>query len=296
MAAPKWFEQSYKADLKGQNRRVLGPIEEAMREDMILNNSTRDTVHLHPSEMAKNDWCTRATWYKVKDTSQSNPENLNLRRINILAEGNNIHDKWQTWMRRAGILAGNWKCRVCHHKWWEDAPPSICPECEASPELIRYAEVPVEDTEHRIIGHADGLIIDQTGKALIEIKSVGLGTIRWDAPKMYELYEDGTLGIDALWKRLKRPLTTHLRQINLYMHCTGIHDAVVIYEWKPTQEVKEFQITYDPALVDPMLAKALTLIDDIDNDVLPPRYPGAMKSKQPCVFCSYKSTCFESTE
>jgi hypothetical protein len=294
VSAPKWYEQSYKSNLKGQNRRVLGPIEETMREDMILNNSHRDTEHLHPSEMSKDRWCIRQTWYKINGHSESNPENLNLRRINILAEGNNIHDKWQNWMRRAGILAGNWKCLICHHKWWQDSSPVICPECEADGHLIRYAEVAVEDKAHRIIGHADGMVIDERGKALIEIKSVGLGTIRWDAPKLYELYESGAADLDELWKRIKRPLTTHLRQINLYMHCTGIHDAVVIYEWKPTQEVKEFQIKFDPLIVEEMLDKADDLIEHLDAGTLPPRIDNAMKSKMPCVFCSYKSTCFDS--
>ena len=123
---------------------------------------------------------------------------------------------------------------------------------------------------------------------------MGLGTIRWDAPKLYELYENGTVDLDGLWKRIKRPLTAHLRQINLYMHCTGVHDAVVIYEWKPTQEVKEFQIKFDTLLVEEMLDKADDLIDHLDAGTLPPRIDNAMKSKQPCVFCSHKSTCFDS--
>ena len=81
-----------------------------------------------------------------------------------------------------------------------------------------------------IIGHADGIVSDKKGRTLIEIKSVGLGTIRWEAPDLYNQYTTERLSIDDVWKKLRQPFASHVRQRMLYMHCTGIHELVFLYE------------------------------------------------------------------
>jgi hypothetical protein len=156
---------------------------------------------------------------------------------------------------------------------------------------IVYREVPIKSDEYRIIGHADGEWDDGQGTALVEIKSVGLGTIRWDAPQLYDGFANGDLSLAELWKRIKRPLLPHRRQINLYMHCTGIHNAIVIYEWKPTQEVKEFALAYDSSLVQPMLDGAVEVNASLESGVAPPKPPTFRKSVE-CKMCPYKTGCW----
>ena len=286
-----WYLNNYKEQFSAKdNNRVLSKIEAALAVEQAERNSHRDTKHFHSSEMAKDNWCPRSTWYKITDTEESDPQSMNLKRMNIFAEGHNIHDKWQRWMWKAGCLWGNWQCKSCEYKW-EDKSPMSCPLC--SSDDLRYKEVPVYSERYRIIGHADGVWDDDKGKAVVEIKSVGLGTIRWDAPKLYEGYASGDLSLDELWKHIKRPLTTHRRQVNLYMMCLGIEEAIVIYEWKPSQDVKEFHIKYDPALTADILDGIDEVMDALEDDIVPVRPVRAThKSCEFCRFCTYKSTCW----
>jgi hypothetical protein len=122
--------------------------------------------------------------------------------------------------------------------------------------------------------------------------SVGLGTVKWDAPALYQAYEDKEIDLDELWNRIKRPLTPHRKQVNLYMYFLGVSQAIVIYEWKPTQEVKEFHLTLDMGLVQPMLDGAEQLLKHLEDKEVPPRPEGARKSGM-CKYCSFKTMCWE---
>lgn len=285
-----WYLMEYQKQFSAKpEQRVLSKVEAVVAEHQAIRNSHRDTEHLHPSDLAKNNWCARASYFKITGEVDADPSHSNLRRLNIFAEGNAIHDKWQKWMHMTGCLVGNWYCHECESGWMGKSPQS-CPSCMS--DRITYREVPIYDEEHHIIGHSDGEWEDAQGRALIEIKSVGLGTVRWDAPDLYAGYERGELSLDELWKRIKRPLLPHRKQINLYMHCRKIDKAIVIYEWKPSQEVKEFHLTYDPALVQPMLDGAKTVVEALEEKVAPPRPAGFRKSME-CRFCEFKSGCWK---
>lgn len=289
MSELPWHEQTFKKNL-ASTKRLLPQLEHILVQQNDAKQALRDTDHIHPSEMANEQWCPRATQYRITGVPESDPEYSPFKRLNIFAEGNAIHDKWQGWMAQAGILVGNWKCLVCGHKWW-DKSPQVCAECDAK--AIRYAEVPIFDAKHRVLGHADGAIEDDQGEALIELKSVGLGTIRYDAPNLYAAFANGNISLDELWNRIKRPLAAHNRQIQLYMYCTGVHDAIVIYEWKPTQEVREFAIKFEPSIVRPMLERCDEIIDALEEDYLLPRPENATaKSCTLCQYCSFRSTCW----
>lgn len=270
--------------------RILGPVEDALTAENEHRQSFRDTDHLHPSSLSKNDWCPREAYYKITKETETNQSAPSLRRLNIFAEGNSIHEKWQRWMWRAGGLYGRWECRNCDHDWW-DTSPEVCPSCFAA-DRVRYMEVPIENKEHHILGHADGVWEDDQGRAVVEIKTVGLGTIRWDAPSLYEGYANGDLDLDGLWAAIKRPLLPHRKQANLYMYCLGLEDAIVIYEWKPSQEVKEFHLTLNTNLVQTMLDGADLVIKHLELGAPPDRPEGFYKTKQ-CKFCPFKDKCWE---
>lgn len=271
--------------------RLLGHIEHAITKELTEKNAARDTLHIHPSSLSKTDWCPRETYYTMTGAEVSNHESLSLRRMNIFAEGHSIHDKWQRWMWDAGGLMGVFGCHSCGHRWYGKSPKK-CPECGAGRTHLRYREVPIFNDRYHVIGNADGLWEDKQGKAVVELKSVGLGTIRWDAPALYQAYEDKEIDLDELWKRIKRPLTPHRKQVNLYMYFLGVSQAIVIYEWKPTQEVKEFHLTLDMELVQPMLDGAADLLEHLENKEVPPRPEGARKSGM-CKYCSFKTMCWE---
>ena len=286
-----WYMKEYKEMLAvGAEKRLLGKVERVLLQSSEKRNQQRDTAHLHPSEMAKENWCPRQSYFKMTDMEVSDPESFSFQRLNIFEEGHYIHAKWQDWMHQTGILVGFWKCNRCGDKWWAKSPDR-CPACFEQD--FRYAEVPLSNEEYHILGHADGQIEDDQGEALVELKSVGLGTIRFDAPALYKAYETGDIKLDELWKRIKRPLASHNRQIQIYMFCKNIHNAVVIYEWKPTQEVKEFALKYDPSVVKPLLEGAKSILEAIKDD-MPPVKPASATSTScaTCKFCPFKSKCW----
>lgn len=283
-----WFLQDYKKSLTARGR-LIPRLEQRLMRNAMAKNAKRDTLHLHPSEISKKDWCPRSSWYVIR-SQDPKQESYNFQRLNIFAEGNTIHDKWQTWLHEEEILEGMWFCRECQHKWWA-LSPGACIAC-GSPFFV-YQEVPIEDPEHLILGHADGLIADNRGKALIEIKSVGLGTLRFDAPEILAPYSKGQISLDELWKSIRKPFPSHLRQINLYMHATGIHDAVVIYEFKPTQAVKEFEIRFNEELISGILAGCTSVKSALEGGQSPmrPIWAESPESKG-CKNCPFNATCW----
>lgn len=285
---PDWILADYKKSLIAKGR-LVPRLEQRLMRDSLEKNAKRDTDHLHPSEISKKNWCPRSSWYAIKHKDHKK-ESYNFQRLNIFAEGNTIHDKWQGWLRAEGILEGMWLCLSCSHRWW-DRSPDECPSC--SGRFVAYREVPIQDGDHLILGHADGQITDEKGKALIEIKSVGLGTLRFDAPEILAPYSKGHISLDELWKSIRKPFPSHLRQINLYMYCTGVHDAVVIYEFKPTQAVKEFEIRFREDLVEDILAGCLTVKKALEGGISPMRPIWAESPATPgCKSCPFNKKCW----
>lgn len=249
-----WHLKNYKQSLNSRLRLVPVVEKQLMLEQL---NSTRDTEHLHPSEICKRDWCPRSSWYTIKGYERDEKP-LSFQTLNIFAEGHNIHGKWQAWLMDAGVL---------------EAP-----------------EVPIYDEEHRIMGHADGIISDKKGKAILEIKSVGAGTVRVED---FELFESAESPED-MWKKVRKPFLTHLRQVNLYMYCTGIHEAIFIYEWKATQDVKEFSVKYQPELIEGILAGCRSVIRGLESGI-PPMRPTWVEdsSHKTCKACPYRKVCWK---
>jgi rubredoxin len=241
-------------------------------------DTERDWTVIHPSEMAKPDWCTRATWLRI--TSQIDPpqDKFDFIRTNIFGEGNMIHAKWQKWLAETGKLWGSWECALCH--WVYDGTPEhpptrdqiepdggwapgtdwYCPLGYGEPlaHMWEYKEVHMQ---HGLVyGHSDGALLDD--RALVEIKSVGLGTLRIEAPEFLQRYQkDGKTDLTGLWKGLERPLKSHVRQGDVYLWLAQqlglpFDKIVYLYEFKANQMVKEFTVTYNEERVQQLVDKA----------------------------------------
>lgn len=284
-----WYAKNYKDMMKSPG--ILLPIvQDHVAKESKSRNSKRDTEHLHPSELSKKDWCARAAVYKILGYPSA-PESYAFSRLNVFEEGHAIHNKWQTWLWKAGVLSGDWYCETCTHRWSAVAP-ATCPMCVSA--SIVYREVPISSDELRIIGHSDGEVVIGEDRYLIEIKSVGLGTVRWDHPTLYKAYSDGELSLDGLWKNIKKPFASHIRQGQLYLHCTGLSEIIFIYEWKPTQEVKEFKVSYQEEIVQPLIDKCKYVIDHLDRGEIPEQPDWASSSTcAGCKYCPYKKECWK---
>ena len=220
----------------------------------------RDTKYLHPSEICKRDWCPRASMYKILGIEEEKEKQYGFTTLNIFATGHMIHSKWQGWLERSGIM--------------------------------KQSELPIFDEEHHIMGTADGLIEDASGQAILEIKSVGTGTVRYENVDLYKQYESKEITDTELFKRIRQPFITHLRQINLYMHVTGIHQGIILYEWKATQDCKEFEVKYQPALIQHILAAAALVKQHLTDGTLIDRPEWAEKDHRTCKQCPYKDVCW----
>ena len=254
MTDTPWHLKNYKNNLTAKGR-VIPVVEKQLIKEQL--SSTRDTLHLHPSEICKKDWCPRSSWYTIKGYEKQD-ESFTFQKLNIFAEGHAIHEKWQTWLTNAGVL--------------------------------EQAEVPILNEEYRLMGHADGIINDKKGRAILEIKSVGAGTIRMED---YESFKSAT-SENEMWKKVRQPFPTHLRQLNLYMYCLGIHEGVFIYEWKPNQDVKEFSVRYQAELIEDILAGCQSIIRGLESGI-PPMRPTLAESSTSriCKNCPYSKVCWK---
>lgn len=167
----------------------------------------------------------------------------------VFDEGTDIHRKWQGRIWDIGRLAGQFYCQQCHYAWWDTAP-DVCEQCKAERRFLRYHEVPLQRQSLHMAGHADGYDRDQ---ALIEIKSIGLGTLMFEAPGLikdhtYKINLNGKsrefLDYDALWDSIRTPFPSHIRQGHFYSYMGAPADEIFIYECKWNQRVKEMVVRY----------------------------------------------------
>lgn len=262
---------SLKSALDGQKRkrRLLDDVEKFV---LSAPEKPRSTTVLHPSEIIKPDWCHRASWYALKGYTVPK-ERPTMRLQNVFDEGHSIHAKWQQRFRDMRKLYGMWRCLNCQDTWWEDSPKG-CQACGSL--LLEYGEVPLtSDPRLRISGHADGWIKGIGDDCLIEIKSIGFGTVRMESPRI-AASSDGNL--DEAWRQIRAPFRGHLLQGLLYLELgwqmvqAGFfeefpEEIVFLYELKSNQDYKEFTVQRTPDLVLPILRAARRIVTALDGDV-----------------------------
>jgi hypothetical protein len=282
-----------------KREKVADPFIEAVRQkiddEIYMHDVVRDNKHLHASEMCKGVWCPRSSWYKMSGVPPETDDSRNWYRMNsILVEGNYIHTKWQTWLWEMGVLEGRFGCDDCGHRWWA-LSPAVCEACASR--HLHYREVPVDQPDIMVIGKADGIYQMDGERAAIEIKSIGIGTLRFDAPDLYEKLNAGELTLDQVWRSIKTPFPVHLRQGMLYLRglreTQGIEQIRFIYEFKATQEFKSFLITYNPRYLTKMLSGAAAVKRAIDSGGTVKRPSWAEDDNPVCKKCPYHKTCWK---
>lgn len=258
--------------------------------------------------MAKADWCPRQTFYRLTDTPQSDAGavKFSFQLESIFEEGHRAHAKWQRWVADLDQLWGLWGCEHCGHTWYDTAPEG-CPACECGCRP-QYREVPLNaEKTHLIVGQADMAVLAK--RVLGEVKTIGLGTLRFEAPELLAEHTVETLDgrhvpdLDRLWAGIHRPLPSHLRQGNLYLAlaqlCGYDFDRMVfLYEFKATQAYKEFVVSPSRRIWEPLFEKALEVKNAVEGVVPgPPPRPEHVQDHGPesrvCVSCPWRTRCWE---
>jgi CRISPR/Cas system-associated exonuclease Cas4 (RecB family) len=250
--------------------------------------------HIHPSEMARADWCPRSTYYRLLTGKAVNDDTFNFTLESIFDEGHSVEKKWQDRMRQSKKLWGTWKCLICKTMTGNVFEPmeweGPCVNSGVN-HIWDYYEVALGNDTLNIHGHEDGAMCTSTSRGgwwepsnpagyLVECKTVGIGTVRHDAPnlvKKHYHHEIKAYDIDGMWRELNRPFTNHVRQTNVYLWLAkemrlNFDTAVLLYEFKPNQQVKEFPVKLSDSIIEPLLTKAESVVYGIEHKV-PPACP-----------------------
>jgi len=266
-------------DAKSRPSRLLGDIERYLMARPIEDRST--TV-LHPSEIIKKDWCKRASYFLLSGVAKK-VDKPGLRMQSIFDEGHAIHAKWQHWFQDMGVLHGKFKCLACDGITFGTSP-SICGQCDKEGRLV-YDEVTLFDNDLRIGGHTDGWIKGIGNDCLIEIKSIGPGTLRTEASQLMYAADGDFM---KAWGNVRRPFSPHIMQGQMYLELmtrmgNPVEEVVFLYELKADQSYKEFSIKRDFELVRHIFDGAEYVVNQVNLGIAP---PCSNNSSRGCKQCS----------
>jgi len=255
-------------DVAKKETRVLGSVERYIISKP--KDKSRRTDVLHPSEMVGNDWCHRASYFQLQGKEPISNRTMTLGLDNVFEEGHAIHAKWQKRFQNMNNLHGMWYCHECEETFWGGT------DCHDGP--ITYREVPLFYEPLRIAGHSDGWLKGFGEDLMLEIKSIGEGTLRWECP---ELYAENNYDFKATWKAITTPFMKHVMQVQIYMKLAELlseadprfigypKEAVLIYENKADQSVKEFVVPKGDFGIKHIFEAAQLIVDSIKAQTPP---------------------------
>ena len=263
MAKPKTIaSKDLKAFLSTSKRetRLMGALE---RHVLSKPFDDRDMSYIHPSDIIKEDWCALAQYHAVTGNYTETRDKTTARLASIFAEGHIIHAKWQDWFKEMGVLYG----------MWGDSTGTSWAVSKDIHKSVQYREVPLRSDKHMMRGHADGWIKGLGDDCLIEIKSIGSGTLRFEAPA---ILQQANGDIEQAWKQVKTPFRMHQLQGQVYLHLCHLmveegllelapKEIVFIYELKANQDYKEFVVAYNPEFTKEIFDKALDIAWAAEN-------------------------------
>jgi len=254
-------------DVGKQDTRVVGAVDRFLLSKPRNQQGRRSDV-IHPSDMISKYWCHRASYFHLLGKPRNEAkERHGLRKSLIFAEGNRIHDRWQNYFKEMNKLYGFWECLKCEEKFWG------IPSEHGHEDYLVYKEVPLAYEPLKIQGHADGWLIDFGDPLLLEIKSIGIGSIKWENPDLFYKHSGD---LDKMWKELNAPFYTHIHQVQVYLKLIDLiglpnapQEAVLIYESKGSQEVKEFVIPKSDFGVAPLFDSVKNIVEAVDKGTSP---------------------------
>ena len=250
-------------DVGKKDTRVLGSVERFLLSKP--RDESRRTDVLHPSEMASGEWCHRASYFQLLGHAPQATRKASFRLLSVFEEGHAIHAKWQKWFSDMDVMFGKWYCPACEEMFWGGT------DCHEGP--LEYREVPLFYEPLRIFGHADGWLVGLGDPLMLEIKSIGVGTLRFEAP---ELLIENNNDFDKAWKAINAPFMKHITQVQIYIKLAELlgyenvpQEAVLIYEAKPNQEVKEFVIPKSDFGITQLFDAAAMIVEAVKNQTPP---------------------------
>jgi len=269
-------------DANKKDTRLLGSVE---RHILGRPFEARAQNVLHPSDIVKPEWCALASYHALQGNYIETRDKPSLRLQSIFDEGHAIHKKWQGYFSEMGVLYGRWYCENENHYEWGTSADLV----SDMDHFFEYKEVPLHSNKHRIAGHSDGWIKNIGKDCLIEIKSIGGGTIRLEEPSLFGADNN----VESAWKNIRRPFNSHYKQGQVYLHLAHLmveegilesapEEIVFLYELKADQSYKEFVVQYNPEHIAPIFETALDVVWAVDNQRPPVCSINPMKGCKRC--------------
>lgn len=172
------------------------------------------------------------------------PNNVEPRTLRIFDVGHNRDHAWKRYLKESGLSIVK--------------PGNPCEKCGARNKDGRHICMP----ELRIRGDFDDHIRNPiTGRTAI--------------------FEFKTKNTD-LFGKLKAPDREHIIQVHPYMAAKGELETIIMYENKNTQDLKPFEVGFDQAIWDGIVARVLRIREQLENGWAPTRTPDAYETR--CAF------------
>lgn len=207
--------------------------------------------------------------YQVKKT-----ERIDARLQRIFDIGTAVHEFIQNhWFGAWGYLWGHWHCLGCGKKVEKSFKPERC-SCENADRGWRYEELTFIDPEHGVTAHADGVVVIDGRKYILEIKTCN--------SKQFQLIRDVK----------KRPLEAHVHQVQLYMWLSGVSRAMIVYIDKDESQLQVFHEEHSKTVVDGFIRRIHAAREGIRTQVVPEREICATAKCARAQACSVRSICF----
>lgn len=211
----------------------------------------------YPSSVGK---CDRAIVYQMLGYPQKNKDPKSYM---ILENGTYFHDRIEKTFRESGILVAS--------------------------------ELPLKDERLHISGRLDLIVWNflqlEDGENIIELKT-SEKTIYTGAAKDLIIVELKSISANGFDRLGNSPKDEHKDQLTLYMELTGIHNGIVFYENKNTQECAEYLVKYDPVRAGRIIRKIEKCVECFEKKELPPKE--YEKHDFQCQYCDYREICWPS--
>jgi CRISPR/Cas system-associated exonuclease Cas4 (RecB family) len=254
-----------------------------------MENSRRYDI-FHPSAWGS---CRRKMAYQYFNEKENflppSASSVDFRMERIFDNGHGTHARWQNYLDKAGYLRGYWRCTNPHCATVHGADSELGQfnptrdkdwSCRCGSKSLAYEEICVKSPpEFNFEGHVDA-VLDLTGSPHENPRGVNVFVVDMKTMK------------DELFSELVEAKHEHVVQVHIYMWLLKLSGAVVLYENKDNQSIKEMFVPRDESMVERIKKEAVDLKEMLSIRKLPPRFGGATRSKYPCRGCEFLELCF----
>lgn len=252
--------------------------------------NTRKYDIFHPSAWG---YCHRKIAYqyyqeKYRFLPQAE-EDVDDRMMRLFDNGHGMHARWQRYLADANVLVGLWKCDRCGAIHGTESKLGVRNplrtdanwNCQCGARELSYEELSVRsEPQYNFEGHVDA-VVDLTGTEWEKMTSVHRFVVDFKTINKEQFLD------------LREAKYEHVVQVHIYMWLLGLAHAVVAYECKDNQMMREFCVPRDEKMINKIMEEARRLLMITRAGKVPPRPAGYSRSGFPCKWCEFAATCYE---